>query len=67
MAKFYQNPYLCQKVKSVQISLIQQPGHFPIAITRNPLTVWSPEMNHQKAERVTYRLGIRQSVSFSFT
>jgi hypothetical protein len=66
MAKFCQNPDLCRKVKSAQISLIQPPGHSLIAITRNPLTVWSCQMNHQKAERATYGDGIRQSESFSF-
>jgi hypothetical protein len=53
MAKFCQNPDLCRKVKSVQISLSQQPGHVLIAVTQ-PLTIWSYEINYQKAERVTY-------------
>jgi hypothetical protein len=53
MAKFCQNSNLCQKVRYAQISLIQQPGYFPIAVTRKPLIIWSHEMNHQKAERVT--------------
>jgi hypothetical protein len=66
MAKFHQNPNLCRKVKSALISPIQPPGHSLIAVTRNPLTVWSCEMNYQKAERVTYGDGILQSGSFSF-
>jgi hypothetical protein len=53
MAKFCQNPDLCQKVKSAQISLIQQPGHSPIAVTCNPLTVWSRGANRRKVEIVT--------------
>jgi hypothetical protein len=53
MVKFWQNPDLCQKVKSTQISQIQQPGHSPIAVTRNPLIVSSHGVNHQKAEIVT--------------
>jgi hypothetical protein len=66
MAKFYQNPDLCQNIKSAQISPIQPPGHSLIDITRIPLTVWSHEMNHQKIERATYGDGIRQFESFSF-
>jgi hypothetical protein len=50
---FFQNPDLCRKVKSAQISPIQQPEYSLIAITRNPLTVWSREVNHRKAEIVT--------------
>jgi intein-encoded DNA endonuclease-like protein len=52
MAKFCQNPDLCGKVKSVQISPSQQPSHVLIAVTRKLLTIWSREMNHQKMERV---------------
>jgi hypothetical protein len=53
MAKFHQNSDLYRKVKSAQISPIQQPGHSPIAITHNLLTVWSRGVNHWNAERVT--------------
>jgi hypothetical protein len=65
MAKFCQNPDLCRKVRSAQFSPIQPPGHSLIAVTRNSLTVWSHEINHQEAERATYGDGIRQSRSFS--
>jgi hypothetical protein len=65
MAKFCQNADLCRKVKSAQFSLIQPPVHSLIAVTRNPLTVWSYEMNHREAERATYEDGIRQSGSFN--
>jgi hypothetical protein len=41
MKKFHQNPDFCRKVKSVQISASQQPGHVSIAVTRKPLTIWS--------------------------
>jgi hypothetical protein len=34
-------------------------------VTHNPLTGWSPEMDHRKSERVPYRNGIRKAVSFS--
>jgi hypothetical protein len=50
MAKFFQNPDLYWKVKSAQISLIQQPGHSLIAVTCNLLTVWRRGVNHRKAE-----------------
>jgi hypothetical protein len=50
MAKFCKNPNLCRKVKSAQISPIQQPSHSPIAVNRNPLTVWSRGLNHWKVE-----------------
>jgi hypothetical protein len=53
MVKFRRNPDLCQKIKYVQISPIQQTGHFLVAITRNALAVWSHKINHQKAERIT--------------
>jgi hypothetical protein len=53
IAKFCQNPDLCRKVKSVQISLSQQPSHVLIAITHKLLTIRSCEMNHRKTERVT--------------
>jgi hypothetical protein len=53
MAKFHQNPDLCRKVKSVQISPIQQPGQVLMALTRKSLTVWSQIMNQRKAVRVT--------------
>jgi hypothetical protein len=36
-----------------QFPQIEQTGHVPIVITPNLLTIWSREMNHQKAERVT--------------
>jgi hypothetical protein len=39
MAKFCQNPDLRRKVKSVQISLSQQPSHVLIAVTRKLLTI----------------------------
>jgi hypothetical protein len=65
MAKFYQNPDLCRKVKSAQISPIWPPSHSLIAVTRNLLTIWSHEMNHRKEERATYGDGIRQSERFS--
>jgi hypothetical protein len=53
MVKFYQNTDLCQKVKSVQISPIQQSGQVPVALTRKSLSVWSQIMNHRKVVRVT--------------
>jgi hypothetical protein len=53
MAKFCQNPDLCRKVRSAQIFPIQQPGHSPIVVTHNPLTLWSRGVNHRKEERVT--------------
>jgi hypothetical protein len=64
MAKFCQNADLCRKVKSTQFSPIQPPGHSLIAVTHNPLTVWSNEMDHQKAERVFYHDGIWYFRSF---
>jgi hypothetical protein len=64
MVKFFQNPDLCQKVKSAQISPIQQPDHSLIAVTRKSLTIWSREMNQQEAERVIYRIGIRNFRGF---
>jgi hypothetical protein len=42
-----------------------KPVEFPTVVTRNPLTVWSYEMNHWEAERATYGDGTRQSRSFS--
>jgi hypothetical protein len=66
MTKFCQNLDLCRKVKSVQISPIQQPNQVSMALTRKSQTVSSRMMNHQKAERVTYWLGIRQFGSFRF-
>jgi hypothetical protein len=66
MTKFYQNPDLCQNVRSAQISPIQQTGHSPIVITRNPLTIWSHGVNHWKSGRVTWWYGIWQSGSFNF-
>jgi hypothetical protein len=66
MAKLCQNPDFYRKMSSAQVSPIQQPGHSPIAVTHKPLIIWSHEMNHQKAERVTYRDGIQQSGSFRF-
>jgi hypothetical protein len=48
--KFHQNPDLCRKARFVQISPIQQTGHFLIAVTHNPLTIWSGEIYLQKAE-----------------
>jgi hypothetical protein len=62
--KFRQDPNLCRKVESVQIFLIQQPGHFLIALTRKSLTVWSRIMNHQKVVSVMYQNGIRKSGNF---
>jgi hypothetical protein len=50
--KFCQNPDLCRKVKSVQISQIQQPDQVSMALTRMSLTVWSHKMNHRMAERL---------------
>jgi hypothetical protein len=44
--KILPNADLCRKVKSAQFSPIQPPGHSLIAVTRNPLTVWSYEINH---------------------
>jgi hypothetical protein len=66
MAKFCQNTNLCRKVKSVQISPIQQPDQVWMALTHKSLTVWRPMMSHRKPERVTYRLAIRQFGSFRF-
>jgi hypothetical protein len=66
MAKFCQNPDLCRKVKSVQISPIQQHDQVPMAIARKLLTICSKMMNHRKSERVTNPLGIRQFRSFRF-
>jgi hypothetical protein len=57
---------LCQKVKSIQISPIQQPNQVSMVLTHKSLTVWSRMMNHQKDERVTYQLGIQQFGSFRF-
>ncbi len=42
-----------------------KPNKFSTFVTRNPLTVWSYEMNHWEAERATYGDGIQQSGSFS--
>jgi hypothetical protein len=39
MAKFCQNPDLCRKVKSIQISPIQQPDHVSMALTHKSLTI----------------------------
>jgi hypothetical protein len=63
MVKFYQNPDLCWKVRSAQISPIQQPGHSPIVVTHNPLTIWSRGMNIGKrrelpSEMVFGNLGV---------
>jgi hypothetical protein len=66
MAKFYQEPNLYRKVQSVQISPIQQSVQVLMALTHKSLTVSSRIMNHWKAERVTYRLGIRQFGRFRF-
>jgi hypothetical protein len=63
--KILPNADLCRKVKSAQFSLIQPPGHSLIAVTHNPLTVWSYEMDHREAERATYEAGTQQSGSFS--
>jgi hypothetical protein len=66
VAKFCQNPNLCQKFRYVQISPIQQPDQVSMALTPKSVTDWSQMMNHRKAERVTYWLGIRQFGSFRF-
>jgi hypothetical protein len=43
---------------------IQQPSRVPTIITRKSLTVWSQKMDHQKAERVAYKIGIQNFQSF---
>jgi hypothetical protein len=59
-------PGLVPKVWSVQIFPFQQPNQVWMTLTRRSLTVWCQIMNHHKAERVTYQLGIRQFGSFKF-
>jgi hypothetical protein len=44
--------------------LIQQSGQVPIVVTCKSLTVWSQKMDHRKAERVGYRVGIQKFQSF---
>jgi hypothetical protein len=63
--KILPNADLCPKVKSAQFSPNQPPGHSLIAITHNPLTVWSYEMIHREVGRATYEAVTRQSGSFS--
>jgi hypothetical protein len=53
MAKFCQDPELCQKVRPVHKFQFQQSNRFLIAITHKPLTVWSRIRNHRKGERVS--------------
>jgi hypothetical protein len=48
----------CRNADSFQELQFQQPGQFSKAVTYKPLTISSWEMNHQKAERVTYQVGI---------
>jgi hypothetical protein len=38
---------------------ILQPGQFLIVVTRKSQTVWSQKINHRKAEKVTYQIGIQ--------
>jgi hypothetical protein len=64
MAKFCRETDSCRKVRSIQNFWFQQPYQVPIVVTQKLLTVWSQKMNHQKAERVTYRVGIRIFRSF---
>jgi hypothetical protein len=44
--------------------LIQQPGRVLTIVTHKLLTVWIRIMEHRKAERVSYRNGIRDFRSF---
>jgi hypothetical protein len=61
MVKFHQENNLCLKVSSVHNSQFQQPGQLPIVVTQKPLIVLSQKIDHRKAERVPYRIGIRIS------
>jgi hypothetical protein len=44
--------------------LIQQIGRVPIVVTHKLPTDWSRFIDHRKAERVTYRNGIRDFENF---
>jgi hypothetical protein len=48
-------------------SRFQQPGQVPKAVTPKLMTVWSQEMNQEKSERVTYRVGIQKFRSFGLS
>jgi hypothetical protein len=64
MANSGRKANLSQDVQSVQIC-ISATHHLPKVVTLKKLTIWGSGMNHQKAERVTYQIGVQSFRSSS--
>jgi hypothetical protein len=64
MAKFCQNPNLCQKVQFVPNFWFSRPVKFLTVVTHKSPTIWSRIIDHQKAERVVYGNDIQDFHSF---
>jgi hypothetical protein len=63
---FVKRPIHAERLDLSRNFPILQPGQFLIVVTRKSQTVWSQKINHRKAEKVTYQIGI-QSWNFVST